>query len=255
MSIERRRRRDGRTVYVVRWYESGRDSTRRKRTFDRRRDAELFEASIRRARQLGQLASEVIGSNTTLEEFLVEWWDTYAATHLRPNTLATYTTLLDKWIVPYLGGKRLREINRETIDTYAARLRVDGAGAPRSTGRSVSSKASSIARSNGDDSAGTPSSAYAGSRTRAPRRSMPECPRRSRRSAASSTPRTPRSSACSPTKACARPRPTRSSGVTSWTTGASRASVCVCSGRSRATRSRRLSRARPRARALQAGRA
>jgi hypothetical protein len=72
----------------------------------------------------------VIGSNATLEEFLVEWWDTYAATHLRPNTLATYTTLLDKWIVPYLGRKRLREITRETIDNYAARLRVDGAGAP-----------------------------------------------------------------------------------------------------------------------------
>jgi hypothetical protein len=73
MSIERRRRSDGRAVYVVRWYESGRGSTKRKRTFDRRRDAELFEASIRRARQLGQLASEVIGSNATLEEFLIEW--------------------------------------------------------------------------------------------------------------------------------------------------------------------------------------
>jgi hypothetical protein len=130
MSIERRRRKDGRTVYVVRWYESGRGSTKRKRTFDRRRDAELFEASVRRARQLGQLASEVIGSNATLEEFLVEWWDTYAVTHLRPNTLATYTTLLDKWIVPYLGRKRLREITRQTIDAYAACLRADGAGAP-----------------------------------------------------------------------------------------------------------------------------
>ncbi len=94
MSIQRRRRNDGRTAYVVRWYESGRGSTKRKRTFDRRRDAELFEASVRRARQLGQLASEVIGSNATLEEFLVEWWDTYAATHLRPNTLATYTFVL-----------------------------------------------------------------------------------------------------------------------------------------------------------------
>jgi integrase len=130
MSIERRRRSDGRTVYVVRWYESGRGSTKRKRTFDRRRDAELFEASLRRARQLGQLASEVIGSNATLEEFLIEWWDTYAITHLRPNTLASYTTLLDKWIVPYLGRKRLREITRETVDNYCARLRVDGAGAP-----------------------------------------------------------------------------------------------------------------------------
>jgi integrase len=130
MSIERRRRSDGRTFYVVRWYESGRGSTKRKRTFDRRRDAELFEASIRRARQLGQLASEVIGSNATLEEFLVEWWDTYAVTHLRPNTLLSYTTLLDKWIVPYLGRKRLRDITRETIDLYCARIRADGAGAP-----------------------------------------------------------------------------------------------------------------------------
>jgi hypothetical protein len=74
MSIERHRRSDGRTVYVVRWYESGRGSARRKRTFDRRRDADLFDASLRRARQLGQLASEVIGSNATLDEFLVEWW-------------------------------------------------------------------------------------------------------------------------------------------------------------------------------------
>ena len=130
MSIERRRRSDGRTVYVVRWYESGRGSTKRKRTFDRRGDAELFEASVRRARQLGQLASEVIGSSATLEEFLVEWWDTYALTHLRPNTLISYTTLLDKWIVPYLGRKRLRDITRETIDLYCARIRADGAGAP-----------------------------------------------------------------------------------------------------------------------------
>jgi hypothetical protein len=52
MSIERRRHSDGRTVYVVRWYESGRGSTKRKRTFDRR-DAELYEASIGRSPQLG----------------------------------------------------------------------------------------------------------------------------------------------------------------------------------------------------------
>ena len=44
--------------------------------------------------------------------------------------LATYTYLLDKWIVPYLGRKRLRDITRETVDTYSAALRADGAGAP-----------------------------------------------------------------------------------------------------------------------------
>jgi integrase len=130
MSIERLRRSDGRTVYVVRWYEAGRGSTKRKRTFDRRKDAEFFEASLRRARQLGQLSAEVIGSSALLEDFLVEWWDTYAVTHLQPGTLATYTYLLDKWIVPYLGRRRLRDINRETIDSYCAALRADGAGAP-----------------------------------------------------------------------------------------------------------------------------
>ena len=41
-----------------------------------------------------------------------------------------HTTLLDKWIVPYLGRKRLRDITRQTIDTYSAQIRVDGAGAP-----------------------------------------------------------------------------------------------------------------------------
>ena len=55
--------------------------------------------------------------------------------HLRrnappPSTLATYTTLLDKWIVPYLGRKRLRDVTRQTVDSYCAQIRVDGAGAP-----------------------------------------------------------------------------------------------------------------------------
>ena len=131
MSIERLRRSDGRSAYVVRWYESGRGSTRRKRTFDRRRDAELFDASLRRARQLGQLASEVIGSNATLEEFLVEWWDTYAVTHLRPSTLATYTTLLDKWIVPYLGRKRLRESPARQSTATPRRSASTAPGRPR----------------------------------------------------------------------------------------------------------------------------
>jgi hypothetical protein len=103
----------------------------------------------------------VIGSGATLEEFLVEWWDTYAVTHLRPGTLATYPYLLDKWIVPYLGRKRLRDITRETIDTYSAALGADGAGAPTINRTSASSRVSFIARSSGGGSSGIPSSASA----------------------------------------------------------------------------------------------
>jgi Phage integrase, N-terminal SAM-like domain len=112
-----------------------------------------FHHPIRRSRQLGQLASEVIGSNATLEDFLVEWWDTYAATYLRPNTLATYTTLLDKWIVPYLGRKRLREITRETVDNYAAHE-----GSPRggSTGNPVVLRTRSHCKSAASPYSGAP---------------------------------------------------------------------------------------------------
>ena len=140
---------------------------KRKRTFDRRRDAELFEASIRRARQLGQLATEVIGSNATLEEFLVEWWDTYAVTHLRPNTLATYTTLLDNWIVPTsVASACARSPARRSTPTRR-RSAPTAPALRRSTARSASSRASSTAPSSGGGSPGTRSSASAGSRTRA----------------------------------------------------------------------------------------
>jgi len=118
MSIERLRRKGGRTVFVVRWHESGRGSTKRKRTFDRRRDAELFEASIRRARQLGQLASEVIGSNATLEEFPVEWWDTYAITHLRLLQGVFHRAVEWRRFAwnPVVGTRRLTHTRSETID-------------------------------------------------------------------------------------------------------------------------------------------
>src|SRR5215216_4469004 len=220
MSIERRRRSDGRTVYVVRWYESGRGSARRKRSFDRRGDAELFEASLRRARQLGQLASEVIGSNATLEEFLVEWWDTYAVTHLRPSTLETYTTLLDRWIVPYLGRKRLREITRQTIDSYTARLRVDGAGAPtinRTLGvlQGVFHRAVEWRRLAWNPVVGVRRVAHSRAETIDAR-----TPETVEAIPPGSTRRTPRSSASWRTKAFVRARPTRSSGATSSTTAA-----------------------------------
>ena len=202
MSIERRRRRDGRTVYVVRWYESGRDSTRRKRTFDRRRDAELFEASIRRARQLGQLASEVIGSNATLEEFLVEWWDTYAAHPPAPEharDLHDVARQVDRPLPrPQASARDQPRDDRPLLPLVCASTAPERR---RSTGRSASSKASSTARSSGAGLAGTRLSASAVSRTVAPRRSMPGPQRRSRQFAASSTRRTPPSSASSPTRA------------------------------------------------------
>jgi integrase len=129
MSVGRR----GHQHYVVRWREGGRGAPARQQTFKgptAKKDAEFFDASIRRARQLGQLANELIGSEQTVADFLEEWWAKHAQPILAPGTLASYAPTLDKWVVPYLGRLKLRDLSREAIDTYRATLLAAGAGAP-----------------------------------------------------------------------------------------------------------------------------
>lgn len=130
MSITKVKRASGKVRYEVRWYEAGRDGARRKRTFDSKKDAEFFDASLRRQKQLGQLAPELLGSTQTLARFTEEWWDKHAVPTLAPNTLANYPYVLDKWLMPYLGTYTLRELTRETIDAYKADIHAAGAGAP-----------------------------------------------------------------------------------------------------------------------------
>jgi integrase len=121
-SIHRRRTKDGRIRYEVRWREGGRAGRNRQATFDTKRDAEHFETSRRRKKQLGQLSAEVLGSNQAFADFVSEWWDTYARVRLRPGTLASYGYQLDRWIIPFLGDIPLRDFSRETIDCYVAEL-------------------------------------------------------------------------------------------------------------------------------------
>jgi len=130
MSIHRRRTREGQVRFVVRWREGGRRGANRQATFDSQGDARLFEASIRRAQQLGQLASEVRGSNQLVSELIEEWWAKYAVVYLRRGTLSTYVYVLDRWILPYLGSHRLRGVSRETIDGYVAAISGAGANPP-----------------------------------------------------------------------------------------------------------------------------
>jgi integrase len=116
--------------WVVRWREGGRGSPAHQKTFTREKDARRFDTAVRRAKDLGQLSSEVVGSEQTVAAFLGEWWEKYARATLKPSTLASYAYVLDRWIVPYLGRLRLRDISRETIDEYRTELRAAGAGTP-----------------------------------------------------------------------------------------------------------------------------
>jgi integrase len=116
--------------WIVRWRDGGRGTPGHQKRFLNERDARLFDASITRAKHLGQLASEVLGSEQTVAEFVSEWWEKYAEPYLKPGTLASYAYVLDRWIVAYLGRLRLRDVTRETIMTYVRTLQQKGAGAP-----------------------------------------------------------------------------------------------------------------------------
>jgi hypothetical protein len=93
MSVERVARRDGTKVWRVLWRdEQGRN---RSKTLGRKRDAEGFDAEIRRLRRLGELGIMDTG-RVTLAEFGQEWLVAHAIPNLEPKTLRTYESLWDR---------------------------------------------------------------------------------------------------------------------------------------------------------------
>jgi integrase len=120
MSVHKDSRPNGKTVYIVRWREGARN---RRRTFDRRHDAELWEAEVRRRRQLGTLHTLDAGRET-LDEYVAA---TFVPTHVATLARATrehYASTYDLHIAP----GPLRGITPESIaHLQAARLRA-GAG-------------------------------------------------------------------------------------------------------------------------------
>ena len=106
MSVQKRGK-----AYRVRWKEG--DSWR-SRTFDRKSDANVFDAELRRLRRLGALASLDAGTET-LDHYVTHTWaPTYAAA-LAPKTRALYAGLYDAHISATLGPVRLRELTPELI--------------------------------------------------------------------------------------------------------------------------------------------
>lgn len=123
MSVERRQRKKG-SVWLVRWRDHGRS---RIRTFDRKRDAEAFEAQVRLAKRqdaLGQLDA----GRQPLKEFFGTWWRLYAEQHLAPRTRELYVDLRDRLLIPRLGELHLRRITPEAVQRLQVDLRNTGVG-------------------------------------------------------------------------------------------------------------------------------
>lgn len=124
MSIERVERGDGAVVWRVRWRQAGRN---RSKVLGRKRDAEAFDAEVRRRRRIGELALMDAGQET-LAEFGEEWWRLYAEPNLAKTTLKVYASMWDVHVLPRLGALRLRELTPAVINRFRLELEADGVG-------------------------------------------------------------------------------------------------------------------------------
>jgi len=111
-------------VWEVRYREGGRN---RSRTFDRKSDAEDFQAEVRRRKRLGTLAHLHSGEEL-LADFAVEWWRMHARPNLQRSTLERYSQVWDKHVLPRLGMYRLQELTPEVVAEFRAELSEKGVG-------------------------------------------------------------------------------------------------------------------------------
>jgi len=133
MSVEPITQQGGKTVYRVRWRDHrGRN---RSRVLGRKRDAEAFDAEIKRRKRTGELAVMDAGRET-LDEYVIGTWVKAHAAHLAPKTRRTYANTYDLHIGPRLGGIALRELDAEVIAAFQAELLTAGTG-PHATHKAM----------------------------------------------------------------------------------------------------------------------
>lgn len=118
--------------WQVRWKEGIRH---RGRTLALKRDADSFDAEIKRRQRLGTVADLDAGTQT-LDAFVVDTWTPTYAAGLAPKTRAVYAALYDRHISPELGSLQLRQLNPENIRRWQADRLKDGAG-PASIHKSI----------------------------------------------------------------------------------------------------------------------
>jgi hypothetical protein len=117
--------RSGEIVWRVRWRDArGRN---RSRVLSRKRDAEAFDAELRRRKRTGDLAALDAGRET-LDEYVADTWSRAHAAHLASRTRQTYSSTYDRHISPGLGGVQLREIDAEAIASFQGDLIRSGFG-------------------------------------------------------------------------------------------------------------------------------
>ena len=125
MSVERLQRAGGEVIWRVRWRDQ--QGRNRSKVLGRKRDAEAFDADVRRmkrTRELGQLDA----GKRTLAELGEEWWKLHAEPNLAQATRETYAAAWDTHVLPRLGGMTLRDLDTAAILGFRVELERDGVG-------------------------------------------------------------------------------------------------------------------------------
>lgn len=108
--------------WELRWTEGGR---KRSRTFDRKSDAQNFDAWQRRRRQLGQAA---VPDDVKLAEFVETYWQLHVVPNLTPATRDLYRRVWSLHILPRLGEYGVRELTPKRLTRFRAELEKVGIG-------------------------------------------------------------------------------------------------------------------------------
>lgn len=124
MSVEKVVRKSG-TVWRVRWRDARGDA--RSKVLGLKRDADAFDAEIKRRRRTGELGAMDAGRET-LDQYVAGTWARAHAAHLAPRTRDSYSSTYDRYIGPRLGEMELRELDPEVIATFQGDLIAAGTG-------------------------------------------------------------------------------------------------------------------------------
>jgi len=121
MATVRKRVRDGRTSWEVRWYDA--DRRLRGKTFKRQVDAKQFRDQVEVDKRAGTYADPALGK-TPLAKWAARWEATQV--HLRRSTQTRDRLLLERFILPRFGRRQLAAIGQLDIRTWVADLTAQG---------------------------------------------------------------------------------------------------------------------------------
>ena len=100
----------------------------------RKRDAEAFDAEVKRSQRLGGFSIDA--ADETLDQYVCGAWAHAHAAHLAPKTRQVYGWAYDVHIAPRLAGVPLRQMNPEIVARFQADLLAAGVG-PEAVRKSV----------------------------------------------------------------------------------------------------------------------